>query len=249
MATVDLFNYNKLYSTYDRYSIKNFVIYGERHSGTTWISNSILNTFNIPLAGGFDHKHFFGCCNWNLLNNAHNTLFIGIIRNIYSWIKGMNKKPYHLETKDVLTLKPWSSTLPSEIICDRNWYNKEKYIDIFDMRYHKLYFLYYIMPYLVDNYIFIRYEDFIDKYKFIIAEISNLYELPVLYPNYISADVGKLSIPKLSTNQFEQINNNTVWEMENTVGYRKLISVKDTSFSVENNTNIGVFTDRIKLFM
>jgi hypothetical protein len=177
MAITELYKYNQFYSSIDNHKIKNFTIYGERHSGTKWLEQTIKYRFDLPITWEYDHKHFFGCCDWQNLNKAKNTLFIGIVRNIYSWIKGMNKIPYHLTSKDVLSISPWKSIGISTSRCDSHWYTKDLYNDIFDMRYCKNYFLYYLMPYLVDNYIFIRYEDFIIHHEEIISTISDVYYL------------------------------------------------------------------------
>lgn len=225
MATVELFKYNKFYNTVDNNVIKNFTIYGERHSGTNWTEKLINKTFHIPITWDYDHKHFFGCCSWNKLNRANNTLFIGIVRNIYNWIGGMKKIPYHLASNALLDIKPWQSTkglLPHHSYCDSHWYTKEKYKDIFDMRHHKIQFIYLYMPYLVNNYIFIRYEDLI-KYTYeIMYLISDIYNLKFFSNKYLSSDKTKLTLYNLSHNYCQTINSSTIWTTENMIGYKKI---------------------------
>ena len=225
MANIELFKYNKFYSTIENYSIKNFTIYGERHSGTNWLEKLITHNLDIPITWAYDHKHFFGCCEWHRLNKAHNTLFIGIVRNIYNWIGGMKKIPYHLESSDILNIRPWQSKKGishTNSFCDSHWYTKEKYNDIFDMRYHKLQFLHFYMPYLVDNYIFIRYEDLIEQTEYILNTISNIYNLKIHTINSINSDKSKIKLYRLSQNYIDDINKNTKWLMENTIGYQEI---------------------------
>ena len=234
MATIELFNYNKFYNTIDNYPIHNFTIYGERHSGTNWLEQLISQSFDIPITWNYDHKHFFGCCKWDILNNANNTLFIGIVRNIYSWIGAMHKVPYHLEQKDILNIKPWRSTQyisAYNSFCDSHWYTKEKYIDIFDMRFHKLEFLYLYMPYLVNNYIFIRYEDLIEYTTNIMNIISYLYRLKIKQTKYRS-DKSKINIYKLSDIYMNTIQNNTKWTMENMIGYQQIDKNNQLEFRI-----------------
>jgi hypothetical protein len=226
-TTIELFKYNKLYTTIDKCPIKNFTIYGERHCGTKWIEKTIKYRFDLPYTSAYDHKHFFGCCDWKHLNTANTTLFIGVVRNIYSWIKGMRKIPYHLITDDVLSISPWESIRTPSRKCDSHWYTKNLYLDIFDMRYNKNYFLYYIMPYLVNNYIFIRYEDFIIHHDDILSIISDTYGLKKSNLKYTSGDSSKLILDKLPKNYLSIINEKNNWKQENTIGYNKVINYND----------------------
>lgn len=226
MATVELFKYNKFYTTTNSNAITNFTIYGERHSGTNWLEKLINRSFHIPITWKYGHKHFFGCCDWTQLNSAKNTLFIGIVRNVYNWIGAMRKIPYHLSSKNVIDISPWESNkgIDSRLsFCDSDWYTKKKYIDIFDMRSDKIEFMYLYMPYLVDNYIFIRYEDLIDNTKDILQLISILYKLNIHQNQYQNSDVSKISLYKLSEHYFKSINDRTKWQTENMIGYHKIL--------------------------
>lgn len=230
MANIELFEYNKFYSTTENYSIKNFTIYGERHSGTNWLERLINRSFRLPITWEYDYKHFFGCCDWAKLNEANNTLFIGIVRNIYNWIGAMEKIPYHLPSKNVIDISPWISNRHISghgTFCDSHWYTKEKYKDIFHMRHHKIEFMYIYMPFLVNNYVFIRYEDLIEHTEYIITIISNLYNLNLYSNKYTNSDKSKLNLYRLSNNYFHRINNNTIWQTENMIGYKQINELGD----------------------
>jgi hypothetical protein len=228
-----LHEFNKFYTTSDHYQIHKFTIYGERHSGTNWLEKIITNTFDVPISWEYDHKHFFGCCDWNKLGTAHNTLFIGIVRNIYNWTKGMIKTPYHLERKDIFSINPWVSYVNGkELFCDSHWYDHIKYTDIFDMRHHKIEFLYLYMPYLVDNYVFVRYEDLIKDYTLIINYISYIFNLPINYRYVSTRDTSKLRINDLTDARLKVINNHTNWNTENMIGYTKLNTLDDTIYMI-----------------
>jgi hypothetical protein len=221
MANTELFKYNKFYSTIEQNCIKNFTIYGERHCGTKWVEKSISERFNIPVTWEYDFKHFFGCCPWEKLNTANNTLFIGVVRNIYSWIRGMHRIPYHLESNNVLKIKPWKNI---DGFCESHWYTKDLYKDIFDMRHNKNLFLYYYVPYLVNNFIFIRYEDLIIHHEKIMSTISDFYKLKQ-YSKKSHADQSKLYLEKLPKYYLEIINKNNNWNHENIIGYKKIASL------------------------
>lgn len=210
--------YNQFFRLTNNSPITNFTIYGERHSGTKWLEKSISETFHLPITWQYDHKHFFGCCDWNILKSAKNTLFIGIVRNIYSWINGMIKIPYHLESNKVLTISPWRSIKPKKYICDSNWWDKTLYTDIFDMRCHKIEFLYCVMPLLVDNFVFIRYEDLILYYDDIISNIQRIYNIEQ-YNYHKFIDKTKLQLPPINSKLIRTINRRTFWQIENLVGY------------------------------
>jgi hypothetical protein len=234
MATAELFKYNKFYTCTNSKSIQNFTIYGERHSGTNWLEKLISKTYSIPITWKYDHKHFFGCCSWEKLNDANHTLFIGIVRNIYNWIGGMKKIPYHVKSKDVLNIKPWRSEKglsDYNKYCDSHWHTKEKYKDVFDMRSNKIEFLYLFMPYLVDNYVFIRYEDLIEHTDKILYTIEHTFNIKQKYENHICSDTSKLNLYRLSDMDMNTIDTNTKWLTENMIGYQK---------TTKNSTNYRI---------
>lgn len=93
--------------------IKNFVIYGERCSGTNFLEAIISGksyfynnekkdkpnfyaegepAFNLTKTKNFGHKHFFGFNNTDIINNGDNTLFLGLARNPYDWMNSLFKK-------------------------------------------------------------------------------------------------------------------------------------------------------------
>jgi hypothetical protein len=136
----------------------------------------------------------------------------------------MKKTPYHLDTSNILDIKPWQSARglsDYHKFCDSHWYTKEKYQDIFDMRSNKLQFLYLYMPYLVDNYIFIRYEDLIEYTEAILDIISDMYKIRKISNRY-NSDRSKIHLYKLSNHYINEINNSTQWKTENMVGYQQI---------------------------
>lgn len=156
--------------------IKYVTIYGERCSGTNYLEELINENFDVTIKWDYGWKHFFGFSN---LTKSKDTLFIGIIRNPYTWINSFYRTPYHLPDH----LKNVNSFLNDEFYSihkdktenmkDRNIYTKERYKNIFEMRYTKIIFLIEDMPNLVDNYILITYENLIEEFDNTLNNIKN----------------------------------------------------------------------------
>ena len=156
--------------------IKYITIYGERCSGTNYLEELINANFDIIIKWDYGWKHFFGV---NDLTDSKDTLFIGIVRNPYTWINSFYRTPHHLPSQ----LKNIDSFLNDEfysihddnieIMNDRNIYTKERYKNIFDMRYTKIKFLTEDMYKLVDNYILITYENLIEDFHNTLHKIKN----------------------------------------------------------------------------
>ncbi len=79
--------------------IKNIKIFGERNSGTNFLTHLIrknikgINIFSFHDKGGTGWKHGFPRI--ELFKELDSTLFIFIIRDLNSWIKSMYFNPYH----------------------------------------------------------------------------------------------------------------------------------------------------------
>ena len=71
---------------------------------------------------------------------------------------------------------------------DLNYITKEKYKNIFEMRYFKNEYLMNIMPTKVKNYILIRYEDLLLDNDNIINKIKNTFNLNLKNKNIIKID-------------------------------------------------------------
>lgn len=155
--------------------ITNYKILGERNSGTNYLEQLLHSNFNINRSNNFNSKHFFGFDRYSGIKDEilNNTLFIGIVRDPFTWINSMYKSPYHLPeslkaTQQGFLNNEWYSIFDdgTEIQQDRNIYNTEKrYKNIFELRKLKLKFLVEEMPKLVKNYILIRYEDLLFNLK------------------------------------------------------------------------------------
>lgn len=212
-----------LYINNKNYNITNFTIYGERHCGTKLLHDLINRNFQLPLTWKYGFKHWYGFCDNSILEQADNTLFIGIVRNPYDWIMAMKKIPYHLKinkyrSMEDLLFKEWCSfdDEDKEIIHDRNYITGNRYKNIFDMRSHKLNYLINYMPFLVNKYILIRYEDLILDMDNFILTISKFYRLH-RYEKYLPRSYNNgYAIPK---NILSIINDNLDWSVENKLGY------------------------------
>ena len=172
-------------------------IFGERCSGTNYLTNLIKENFKVQIIEDkniYGQKHFFGFHN---LENSDNTLFICIIRDYHSWLNSLWKEKWHISQKQrqsishFLNVQHWSyydkkeySILKygKEIMEDRNIYTKERYKNIFELRYMKIKWMQETLPTLVKHSILIRYEDLLYHFK---NTMDKIYKkgLPLLSPS------------------------------------------------------------------
>lgn len=229
--------------------ITNYTIFGERHSGTNFLENVVSKNLDINPIWKFGWKHWIGSgCHWNKFITSQDTLFIGIVRNIYDWIGGMMKLPHHLLLKEntyeaLLSYPVASGYIPELFISygkiisgikdinkiiiqdERNYITQAYYKNIFEARYFKNIFLYHYMPFLVDNFILIRYEDFLFNHGSICATISKTFDIAFKRRYRIrhsQTEEAKNKKPyNLPDNVIKIINENTNWAGEYIFGYKK----------------------------
>jgi len=163
--------------------VKYFTIYGERCSGTNFVERAIIKNFKIELTWKYDFKHFFGFYDFKEKEKYDDTLFIGIIRGPYEWMSSLYRTHHHIPYKN---RKNWNSFVNNEFYSmdkgeekmeDRNMFTKERYKNIFELRYMKNKFLIEDMKKKVNNYIFLRYEDFNDRYELSMNYIEKKFNL------------------------------------------------------------------------
>jgi len=98
--------------------IKEFTIFGERNSGTTYLENILKKNLKICFTKKYGSKHWFikdlpyrskkntttdnECI--ESLNKSDNTLFIFIIRNPYDWVGAMFNRIFHIPNADKTTI-------------------------------------------------------------------------------------------------------------------------------------------------
>ena len=138
-------------------NIKNFVIFGERCTGSNFLEEAIVHNFYLPLSNEYGNKHFF-CFHDFSKKNTENTLFIGIIRNPIYWLNSFFSNPWHVpyknrelngflfnefysicdEKKSANTMFSFISNGCSEMNeinrLDLNYKTGEKYKNIFELR-------------------------------------------------------------------------------------------------------------------
>lgn len=207
-----------------QFSIKNFTILGERHSGTKFLQEFISNSFALDVTYEYGFKHFFGFNNKQIIL-AKNTLFIGIVRNPYDWIMAMKKIPHHIPSENqasierLITREWYSIDLNGEeILKDRNYLTGNRYKNIFDLRYHKNQYLINTMPSICKNYILLTYEDLITKNTMIKDLIRRKFHLSLC--NYIPKIIAKKSY-EIPEHIHKEINHQINWENEFLLGYIK----------------------------
>lgn len=163
-----------------------YSIFGERHSGTNFLEQCMKGRFDLSCTGFYGTKHFFG---WSkpetITYKGRHTLFIGITRDPYDWIKSMHNLPHHIHPHRAWDFKTfitseWTSVDNNlvELKQDRNFITKEKYKNIFELRKQKLLYLLEFMPKFAQNYLLITYESFRLNHNNYLDIISEKYNLP-----------------------------------------------------------------------
>lgn len=219
--------------------INKYVIYGERHSGTKFLEK-LISCFDITKSKQFGHKHFFRPN--HILNSSYNelnnTLFLCIVRNPYDWLLAFHQLRHHCGISNAKHIynflsKEWWSRhefLGKEILADHHLYIDRRYKNIFEMRTNKLSYLKNILPYYINNYILIRYEDFLDPRfcKFFINNLTNRFNLSQQHNQPIPVFKNKkFYYQKINDALINYINSNIDWTIENQIGYYKASSIND----------------------
>lgn len=197
-------------------------IYGERCSGTNFLEQVILLNFKTEITWEYGFKHFFG---FNEYDNSDDTLFISIIRDPVDWLNSFFRNPHQLHyscCKDIKcflynTIGSFKHNSPRfrmgrinqgpEKMTDRNMYTKQRYKNIFELRYTKLKYMRETLPTKVKNHIFIKYEDLRDDFENTMNKIRDMgleikneqkYPIPLNKPakNYQTMGKKHNIIPK-----------------------------------------------------
>jgi hypothetical protein len=228
--------------------IKQYVLYGERHSGTKFLSNIFNKIFNLPLSEGYGHKHFFGFIPNETIYDAKTTLFVGIIRNPYDWVAAMNSLPHHTPSHLIPIydhlLDEWYSIgqyyrvfdkkaytidkSTKEIIEDKDFKSKQRYSNILAMRNQKMDYLINILPLLACNYVLISYESLISNIGLYINAVSTSYKLNVNNKNIKYSYINQAPKRILSRETEQIITNNLNWNIENQIGYAARNAIQET---------------------
>lgn len=108
--------------------VRRIWIFGERKSGTTWSTKMIAENIAVPdgVNGGRPWKHGLTRDYYKDGLTIHSTVYVYITRNIYSWLKSMERLPVtadHLiydSTMEFLSLEWYAMNLGTEDLRDRN---------------------------------------------------------------------------------------------------------------------------------
>jgi hypothetical protein len=162
--------------------ITHVTIFGERGSGTNYLEQLLLTNFDVKVVWPFFWKHFFG---FHTFPNSDHILFLGIVRNVHDWINSVYRSPHHFpksltENEETFLHKEVYSVddRGNEMMQDRNIYTKERYKNIFELRYVKMRFLLEDMPKLVQHYLLITHDNLLHNFVETMKQIQR-FSLPV----------------------------------------------------------------------
>jgi hypothetical protein len=157
--------------------IEKFCVFGERCSGTTYLENLIESNFGLPMTDEFGLKHF-----WNMtdFSNNNTTLFIGIERELLSWLDSFAKTPHQVHPYrpydyEALFFKPIRSYYQGDMV--------EDYENIIECRRTKSNIIRSLFPNLLKHYFFITYEELVANPIEFLHTIQTRFQLqPILNP-------------------------------------------------------------------
>jgi hypothetical protein len=211
----------------DPHFIDKFAIYGERHSGTKFLEETIKKTFEIDITQFFGFKHWMGFANPDKITYwDRGILFFGIVRHPYEWLNSFFNLPHHVPKHNRVSfekflLNEWYSidNNKQEIMVDRNYITRPdavRYKNIFELRKLKIIYLSEIMPMIAKNYILTTYEFFIRYHNQFIKMVSDRFSL--LKKNTPPKSFVKPNII-LDQNIKNIIDSNIDWSVESIFGY------------------------------
>ncbi|QIG59343.1 hypothetical protein [Dishui Lake virophage 2] len=135
--------------------INQFAVFGERCSGTTYLEELLHSNFGLPITDKFGLKHFWKMTDFE---DSNTTLFIGIERELLSWLDSFAKTPHQVVPYkpldyQALFFSPIVSYIGKDVV--------EKWDNIMECRTQKSQIIHFLLPNLVKNYYFISYEDLV----------------------------------------------------------------------------------------
>lgn len=245
--------FDNRYNHYAKNQIKRFVICGERCSGTNFLYHIIARNFpHLVYAAGFGTTHAFWWFNQPIdhkklqrikysskavsLSESEDCLFIFIIRNPYDWLRSFYLSPYQVH-KDLLSRgffhfisSEWKSTsdydYPQAEIDNSNPITNKPFSNVLELRKYKILNSLNIRN-LVENYLFVRYEDVAknpEKFINFIAQFYNMRKnmqfIPVNTYKGVGIPYKKKNYFRLSKRTMHFINSQLDWSVEQLVGYK-----------------------------
>ncbi|NDC71992.1 MAG: hypothetical protein EBZ62_00860 [Sphingobacteriia bacterium] len=207
--------------------IKNFTIYGERHSGTNFLEQAIKNKFDLDVVWDFGWKHFFGLSHPTKIQQAESTLFFCIVRNPYDWIMAMYNAPHHVHPHNsynpiTFLTSEWYSidSHGVEILEDRNYTtNLVRYKNIFELRQFKCLYLVETMPRIANNCIVLSYENLVLSNQRILDTIGYRFNLTNTNKPPLPRELKKYYVEDRLK---DTIDSNIDWPVESMMGYSKI---------------------------
>jgi|APSaa5957512576_1039674.scaffolds.fasta_scaffold00035_21 hypothetical protein len=220
--------------------ISKIQLFGERHSGTTWLEYLIRdNIREVEIV--FNHGWKHGLPNYNsLIPIPEDTLFLIIHKNPYSWLLGMFEHPHHLPE---LAMVSWEDFLSNDfrsydIITEQKIV--ETFDNIFKCREEKI-ALFLLLRKVVKNIEFIKYEELLENPKIELDFLAIKYNLAIWDSTIILEKYcleSAISIETFNKKDFylkeeffkkipqhiiEYITANLNWKLEEQIGYSKYL--------------------------
>ena len=176
--------------------IDSVFVLGERCSGTNYLVQLIRTNFNVDVLNTHElkydlRKHFFTTIEQenNFYLKSPNTLFICIVREPVGWMNSLFRDgwflPPKMKNKDKVHYRNFLNNqfysivyshmhgIPgTEIMADRHPDTNRRYRNVFEARYTKINYMRNKLPKIVNNYLFLRYEDLTNNFEHTMERIK-----------------------------------------------------------------------------
>jgi len=189
--------FDTYYNKYSSEKITDFVVLGERSSGTKFLSVLIKDNFEVENVNRESmHKHFIPWLNVSprskidhnqltfaesksFFKNTSDVLFIFIVRNPYDWLRSFYNHGWHVPSEIKLCFssfisETWAST--EYEVDDYNPWTQRPFENVLELRKYKtLNFL--NVNHFVKNFVFVSYEDLCDDQKGFIQFVAKKFNI------------------------------------------------------------------------
>jgi hypothetical protein len=159
-----------------------FMLAGERCSGTNFVSETLNHNFNITQISPI-HKHWFTFYDYTMLPS--NTIVVCVVRNIYDWLNSFYIKKHHLDkkvyntphaflNKKIISYNPNYKLIKE----DRNHITNKSFKNIMELRKVKLRFMLHELPKMTKHIVYIRYEDLNNDFNAELDRVTKILDCP-----------------------------------------------------------------------
>ena len=162
-----------------------FAIFSERCSGNHFLRHAMWRNFNLKYSDA--STHFFSDDSLDHID-LDRTLIICLVRQPLPWIDSFFKRLHHVPPHNKISIQAFirnpfysifeeGTHIHSEILSDRHLFYNSRYLNIFQLRFIKLFWSIFRLPSRAKHLILLPYESLRDHYQLSLAFIQHAFSL------------------------------------------------------------------------